>query len=173
MHSKIQALRPPDSHHLQAAQGWVELGNYDEANDELEQIHPELRVHPDVLEIRYEIYAHAENWVACVDIAAAIIKLVPEQSSGWVRRSFALHVLKHTKEAYENLLCVAEKFPTVWTIPYNLACYCSQLGRFNEARDWFKKAMRIDENTVREAGIDDPDLLPLWDSMSGTMWMKE
>ena len=29
--------------------------------------------------------------------------------------------------------------------------------------------MAIDEHTVKRAGIDDPDLKPLWDSMSGTL----
>jgi hypothetical protein len=36
-----------------------------------------------------------------------------------------------------------------------------------------KKAMAIDHKTVQKAGIDDPDLKPLWDSMSGTIWKKE
>ena len=38
-----------DLQHLRAAQGWIELGLWDVANDELEQITPELRAHPDVL----------------------------------------------------------------------------------------------------------------------------
>ena len=40
---KIRPLAPPDSHHLLAAQGWLELGNHLEANAELEQIAPRLR----------------------------------------------------------------------------------------------------------------------------------
>ena len=28
----------------------------------------------------------------------------------------------------------------------------------------------IDEHTVKRTAIDDPDLKPLWDSMSGTRW---
>jgi len=33
-------------------------------------------------------------------------------------------------------------------------------------------AMNIDENTVKRAAIDDPDLQPLWDSMGGTSWKR-
>lgn len=58
----------PDTHHLAAAQGWLQLGNHVEANEELEQIAPSLRSHPDVLELRWQIYAKAEKWDACLDI---------------------------------------------------------------------------------------------------------
>jgi tetratricopeptide (TPR) repeat protein len=168
----MKPLEPPDSHHLQAAQGWCELGNHLEANDELERITPQLRAHPDVLEVRWHIYAHAKKWDACVDIASAIVKLAPESSFGWIQRSFALHELKRTQEAFDQLLPVTEMFPKVWTIPYNLACYCAQLGRLDESQAWFKNAMASDEHTVKGVALDDPDLKPLWDSMSGTMWKR-
>lgn len=160
------------SHHLRAAQGWLELGNHLEANDELERITPQLRAHPDVLEVRWHIYAHAKKWDACVDIASAIVKLAPESSFGWIQRSFTLHELKRMQEAFDQLLPVAEMFPKVWTIPYNLACYCAQLGRLDESQAWFKNAMAIDEHTVKGVALDDPDLKPLWDSMSGTLWKR-
>ena len=34
----MKPLEPPDSLHLQAAQGWLELGNHIEANEELEKM---------------------------------------------------------------------------------------------------------------------------------------
>lgn len=39
----VQSLTPLDSHHLEAAQGWLELGNHLEANEELEKISPAMR----------------------------------------------------------------------------------------------------------------------------------
>ena len=168
----MKPLPAPDSHYLRAAQGWLELGNDQEANEELERITPQLRAHPDVLEVRWHIYAKEAKWDACVDIASAIVKQAPESSFGWIHRSFALHVLKRTQEAFDYLLPVANKFPKVWTIPYNLACYCAQLGRLDECQAWFKQAMAIDEQTVKRVALDDPDLKPLWDSLSGTLWTR-
>jgi tetratricopeptide (TPR) repeat protein len=168
----MNSLEPPDSHCLKSAQGWLELGNHLEANEELEKISPEKRVHPDVLDVRWHIFAKAGKWAACVDIASAIIKLAPDRSGGWIHRSFAMHELKRTQDAFDYLLPAAENFPRVWMIPYNLACYCAQLGRLNESQDWLKKAVAINEQPVKRAAIDDPDLLPLWDSMSGTLWKK-
>lgn len=159
--------------HLHAAQGWLELGNHVEANAELENITPELRAHPDVLEVRLEIFSQGKLWVHCIEVANTLITLQPQRANVWIKRSFALHELKHTLEAYDQLLPAATKFPKLWVIPYNLACYCAQLGRMDEAKVWFQKAMTIDAQTVKCEAIDDPDLKPLWDSMSGTLWRRE
>ena len=164
----MNPMEPPDSHYLRSAQGWLELGNHVEANEELEHITPSLRAHPDVLEVRWQVYAHAKKWEACVDIADAIIKLEPNRPDAWIHRSFALHELKRTQEAFDQLLPVTDRFSKVWTVPYNLSCYCAQLGRLDECQEWLKKAMAIDEHTVKRAAIGDPDLKPLWDSMGGT-----
>jgi hypothetical protein len=55
-------VTPRDHHHLRAAQGWLELGNWLEANAELENITPQQRAHPDVLRLRVEIYSAADKW---------------------------------------------------------------------------------------------------------------
>jgi len=166
----VSELEKIDRVHLDAAEGWIGLGNFNEANEELEQIAPEHRARPDVLEVGWHIYAHAKKWVKCLDVAAAIIKAAPHRPEGWVHRSFALHELNRTQEALDSLLPVWEKFPKAWPIPYNLACYCSQLGRLDEAQKWFRKAMAIDEDRVKRAGLDDPDLKPLWDKMKKDAW---
>ncbi len=169
----MKELPPHDQRFLDAAEGWLGLGDHLSANEELEQITPELRANPKVLLVRLEIYWTAKKWDACIEIAGAIVKLCPDNPDGWVGRSFALHELKRTEEAYDLLLPVKDKFPKNWSIPYNLACYCAQLNRLEEAEKCFKKAMAIDERTVKREAIDDPDLQPLWDSMSGTLWKKE
>ena len=165
-------LEPPDIFHVDAAKGWLELGDHIAANDELEKISARLRAHPDVLNVRWQIYARAKKWEACVEIAAAIIKVAPGRSDGWIHLSYALHELGRTQDAFDNLLPVTDKFPKLWTMPYNLSCYCAQLGRLNECQEWLKNAMAIDQHAVERAAIDDPDLKPLWDSMSGTLWKR-
>jgi uncharacterized protein HemY len=69
----MKRLPPSGRPHLRAAEGWLELGNPHEASEELENIAPRLRVHPDVLEIRWRIYAAAERWDACLDLAVAVV----------------------------------------------------------------------------------------------------
>ena len=170
---KIRQLKPPDSHHLSAAEGWLELGNHLEADAELDCITPKLRIHPDVLRLRWEIYAKAKKWEACVDLAETLVSIVPERLEGWIQRSFALHEIRRTQEAFDKLLPIVKRFPEEWLVPYNLACYCAQLDRLEECKTWFKKAMVIDDKAVQKKAIDDPDLKPLWVSMSGPMWKKD
>ena len=75
-------------------------------------------------------------------------------------------------QAKAILTAMEKRFPKVWLFPYNLACYCAQLGLLDECQDWFKKALAIDEQTVKRAAMDDPDLKPLRDSMGGTIWKR-
>jgi hypothetical protein len=56
----MPALQPPDTIHLQAATGWVGLGDH-AAYDELELISAANRAHPDVLQLRWRIYAGARS----------------------------------------------------------------------------------------------------------------
>ena len=168
----MKNLGHPDSFHLESARGWLELGNHLEADKELDEITPLLRAHPDVLLVRCEVYFKAKKWECLLAVAETVVKLAPDEPQAWILRSFALHELKRTQEAFDWLLPVADSFDKVWAVPYNLACYCAQLGRLEESREWFTKAMATDENVVRREAIDDPDLKPLWDSMSGTLWTR-
>ena len=159
----MKPLAPPDSHHLQAAQGWLELGNHIEAIEELENIAPQLRAHPEALKVRWEIYAAAKKWEAALDIAAAIVQLAPEDQLGWVHRSYALHELKRSAEARDNLLRVVDKFPEDPIMRYNLACYECQLGRLEQAKNWLGKAFEVgDSKKIKLMALEDPDLERLW-----------
>jgi len=161
--SKLKALQPPDSLHLQAADGWLELGNHLEANEELEKITAKFRAHPDVLEVRWQIYAKAQKWDACLDIAEAITRLAPERPFGWIHLSYAFHELGRTREAWENLIAVSGKFPRMPTILYNLACYSCRLGHLPEAKRLLEKAFEIgDARELKLMSLEDPDLEPLW-----------
>ncbi len=163
----MNLLEPPDSHHLQSAQGWLELGNATEANAELEKIAAENRAHPDVLQIRWQIYAKAQKWDACLDLATALTKTVPERRFGWIHQALSLHKLNRTAEAREVLLSVLTKFEANATIPYYLARFCCKLGQVEEAQSWLEKAFKAVARTqeldrLKLRALDEPDLEPLW-----------
>ena len=135
----MKPLEPPDSFHLQAAQGWCELHSFLEANEELEKIAPGLRAHPSVLEVRWQICANLEKWGAALDIASAIVKMAPDWASGWIYRASSLTELNRHEEAYETLSTAAARFPSAEIILYDLACACCSLKQFDEARGGWAK----------------------------------
>lgn len=151
-----------DKRRIEAAQGWLGLGDWLSANEELESLPPKMRAHPDVLLLRCEIYAKAGKWESVVEVASSLVAGIPKRREAWIHRSYALHVLKRTQEAFDLLLPAVDEFPPHWLIPYNLACYACQLGRIDEAETWFKRAMDLDERGVKRIALDDPDLETLW-----------
>ena len=161
--SLVKPLEPPGSHHLGAAQGWLGLGDWQSALDELEFIDPVMQSHPDVLAARCDIYTVARKWPAVVALAEMLVELVPERPSGWVWRSSALHGLMRTQQAFDLLLPAARKFPEIPMIPYDLACYCAQLGKLEEARRWLHQSYEVGNGRMlKGAARYDPDLAPLF-----------
>ena len=149
--------------HLTAAQGWLELGNHEEAFEELEQIDAPLRGHPDVLDIRWDIYCAAEKWDCCVESGDALMRMTPERLSGWIQRSSMLcTALKCTQEAYDQLKPALEQFNEVELPWYNLACYACVLGNKEEARELLDKAIELGGDYVKLQALKDEDLLGMW-----------
>jgi len=159
----MKPIPPQDAHFLRAAEGWIELGNHLEAFEELERITPQWRAHPDVLKLRWEIYAKAKHWFAAINVASGLVSLLPNEVNGWIHRSFALHELKRTGEARDLLLQAIAKFPKDATISYNLACYECQLSNLPQGRKWLEKAFALDPSRELKLNfLSDPDLEPLW-----------
>ena len=164
--TKLAQLKHPDPMHLKAAAGWIQLGDYDAANDELENIRAEWRAHPDVLNLRWLIYSHHEQWDACLDIASATVKMASDRVWGWVHKAYALR--RATGGGIEKAKPVLEEaaklFPSDSMIQYNLACYCAQLGQLDAAQEYLGKSYDLgDAKQIKLMALDDEDLKPLWE----------
>jgi predicted Zn-dependent protease len=156
-----------DQRQLTAAEGWLELGDWVEANEELERITPEMRTHPFVLRVRWSIYAKAKKWEMAAEVARGMTVMLPDNSFGWKHWAYALHELKRTKEAWGVLIPIADKYPDDYIISYNLACYACQLGNRKEALQWIDKAIDLaGKKDIRLMALDDLDLEPLWPDIS-------
>ena len=159
----MKPLPPPDSHHLAAAEGWLGLSNPTEARHELARIARPLRTHPEVMRVRYQLYASTKKWALAAKTAQALCRKFPEVPFGCIHLAYALHELKRTSEAYTILLPAVERFPDQYVVRYNLACYACQLGRLDEARRWLKRAIALaGSEEIKRTALADPDLQPLW-----------
>ena len=163
----LPPIEPPNTHHLRAAIGWLELGNHVEAGEEIARITPALLDHPDVLEVRWAVCAAGASWDAALAVAETLVGIAPERSSGWVHRAYALRRSRGggLQLAWAALRPAFEKFPKEDVIPYNLACYSAQFGRLDEAWEWLHKAMESagDVKAIKERALADSDLQALWE----------
>ena len=155
----MKSLEPPDSHHLNAAEGWLGLGNAVEAQREFEKIAPDMRHHPEVLRLEYHLHERTKQWEHAAETAQRLCQSFPETAFGWIHLAYALHELKRTREAYDVLLPVVNRFPEEHVILYNLACYSCQMGRLEEARVWLDRAMALaGPETIKQMALGDSDL---------------
>ena len=164
----MKSLKRIDLLHLKAAQGWLELGNSAEAEAELHEIGPETRKHPDVLEMRWKIYAQAQKWDICVEMAESLVDSAPRRSTGWLYLAASFQALHLTEEAYETLAGVASNFPDNVAIPYQLACYAVELNLLEDARLWLEQAIEGgDSKELKLLALKDPAVQSLWRHLKG------
>jgi tetratricopeptide (TPR) repeat protein len=162
----MKSIKRQDVIHLEAAQGWLELGNHLEANLEFERISAGSRSHPDVLEVRWKICAVAKKWNGCLRVAETLTDVAPERITAWLFLASSLHKLDLSEEACETLLSVVNDFPDNPAISYELASLFCQLGDVREARQWLKNAFTIgDAKELRQLALADASLKPLWGKM--------
>src|SRR4051812_14200244 len=100
----MNELEPPDSHYVQAAQGWLELGVHQEAGLELEKVSDSFQKHPEVLSIRWSLLVAEQKWNESIETAQYLVDTAPEYPLGWIHRSYSLHEVKRTQEAFDLLL---------------------------------------------------------------------
>lgn len=164
----MKQIGPPDSHHLNAALGWLGLGSREEALKELDLVSSGNQRHPDALEVRWMIHAGQQQWDAALEVASRLLAEAPERADGWLHRAYALRRTSGggLAQAWEALKPAAEKFPKEPIIPFNLSCYACQLRQLDEARVWLKRALKIGgKDRIKRMALADADLAPLWDEI--------
>ncbi len=109
MRRTTMTLTPQDQHHLLAAEGWLELGDWLAANEELEEIEAAHRSFPAVFALRVRIYCAAEKWEIALQIGEVIAKAYTDaelylamaiscaslhrvlEASGWLQQALNLN----------------------------------------------------------------------------------
>lgn len=155
----MHSLEFPDKHYVRAAEGWLDLGNTEEAAQELRLLSPAASNHPEALELRWRLFAQRKQWDAAFDIAVAVTRACPKNPIGWIHQSYCLHEMNRTQDAWDLLHPVAERFPEDVTVAYNLACYACRLGNLSQARRWIQRAIRLrNKKEICQLALKDPDL---------------
>jgi tetratricopeptide (TPR) repeat protein len=157
-------FEPPDFQHWQAAQGFLELGMFLEADSALDEIEPFNRVAPEVLALRVEIYRNLEKWELMREIAKRLHEFDSKQIDWLLSYAFATRRSVSLPVAKEILLASVDKFPQEAAILFSLACYDCQLNDLASAKEYLSRAFQIDKRWRIQA-LDEEELKPLWDSL--------
>ena len=152
--------------HVLASSGYLELGMFDEAAQVLEEIKPEEKTRNEVLGARVNLYMAARKWDMAAAVASHLVKVDPETAGWWISLAYALRRTESVEKAELILLRAQAIHPEVAMIGFNLACYASVTGRFEEAKVRLRDAIELDKD-LRGLALDDEDLRPLWDWIAG------
>lgn len=145
---------------LLAAQGYIELGLYEDAAAELDRLPPPLAELEPVLELKASALMAARKWEAACAACARLRRCCPESTTGFLHGAFCLHELGRTAEARELLLSGPETLHQEPTYHYNLGCYAAVLGNKEEALRHLERSFAMNEK-FREIARRDPDLQSL------------
>ncbi len=142
---------------LVAAQGYSELGLPDLGLAELNLLPGELQRDPVVVETRLSVLMGARRYKEALPIAQELCRLVPEKSTGFIHTAFCMHELGDSQSARDILAGGPNSLKSDATYYYNLACYETALGNFDEARANLDVSFAMDKK-LRDYAMNDPDL---------------
>jgi tetratricopeptide (TPR) repeat protein len=150
---------------VRSAHGYIELGMFEEANAELEEIDSFCRHLPEVLLARLAIYHGLKKWELLAVVAKKLVEWNPKEPGFFVELAYATRRAESIHAAHAILTRAAGLHPADATIEFNLACYEAQMGSLDRAKAHLKRATEIDAR-FRLMALDDPDLEPIWASLS-------
>ena len=142
---------------LLAAQGYCELGLFDDGLAELDTLPVKARDDIAAIELRLGILMQARRWKNAVTVSRQLCRAFPGKNIGYIHTAFCLHELGKTEEARSVLLAGPETLHTEPTYHYNLACYECHLGNVELARAHLDRSFQLDKK-FRDFAKTDPDL---------------
>jgi len=173
----LKPLPHPDNLYMDAASGWLMLGDSVSARQELDRMTPESRLTPSALELAWASYASQADWQGAYQVAEVLIQVAPALPMGWIHRAYAARRMPGggLARAWELLAPAAERFPKESMIPFNLACYAAQSQQPVEAWNWLLRAAEAegDRSAIRKRALADPDLQALWPRIKAEFARKE
>ena len=149
---------------IRAAEGYAELGMYDDALAELDQIAANQQDGLETLRMRVEIVLRKRDWTSALRSSLKVCQLYPNDSSGFIHAAFCLHELGRTKEAKQTLLDGPAKLLDEPVYYYNLGCYDAVLGNLDQAKAYLRTSFRLDKS-FRDMAKSDPDLERIRDEL--------
>lgn len=143
-----------------AAQGYVELGLFDEARRMLQPLSREHFARADVVEIGLLCLMGEQRWSEALAAAHELCSVSPNDAGGFIHAAYCLHELGRTAEALEVLQNGPKSLKAKSVYYYNIGCYKARLGQIDHALQYLDIAFEKDPS-LRRLARRDPDLAGL------------
>jgi uncharacterized protein HemY len=150
-----------DFRRLRAAEGYIELGMYEEADSELKQVDPACPALSRVLALKLCTYAGQAKW----KLMGAVAKKLTERDPGDVQWpiwwAYAIARGQSVDRAKNVLIQALRNHPNDPTLHYAVGCYESLLHHFSKAKRHVARAIQLDWS-LKLIALTDEELEPIW-----------
>ena len=153
-------MQSHNQRHITYANGYRELGMYEDALEELEKIDRADRNDRSARLSRLAIYTDQEDWPLVASEAENLVLEFPEEVAYWLQWAYGSRRANSVAAARSILQRALSLFPEEPCILYNLGCYACVEGELGEALDKVGQAIELDAEYARLAKKDE-DLKPL------------
>src|SRR5213595_1426902 len=102
----MKVLEESDRRHLEAAEGWLELGSWEEGTAELQQLTQDASSHPETLRVMIGFLVAAGQWDAAGVCVLALCFRFPDRSEGWYFLGMALNRAGRCAQGRDAVLAV-------------------------------------------------------------------
>jgi tetratricopeptide (TPR) repeat protein len=143
-----------------ACSGFTDLGMFQEAVRELEELPESVRESTPILIAWLELYQGWHKWSEAMAIAEHLVAREPGDPNWPVALAYATRRGVSLPAALSVLQEALLSFPNCAAIHFNLACYHAQLHQLEEANRHLQQACKLDP-AFRLTAQTDPDLVEL------------
>ena len=146
---------------LLAAEGYVELEMYSEAEAELRHVDPAYLALEESIVLQLCVWAGLHKWKRANELATALALQDPDNAQWAIWSASAACRLQSVEAAKGILLQALVSHPNNANIHYNLSCYETRLQDFHTAQRHLLRAIQLDPR-FKLVAMGDADLEPLW-----------
>ena len=103
-------LSPLDQLYLNTAAGFLQIGEPQDAWNELEDIEPKDRARPEVLKVRVEVCRALKQWEMMAEVSNHLRKIEPDEVGHPLNMSYAVRRFKGEAEAADILSLALRRY---------------------------------------------------------------
>lgn len=146
---------------IESAIGYIELGMFDDAHEEIEALSPALYSSKAILCLRASLYSEANWWQPLHEVARVLVNRWPGDCDHWILLGCASRrciSISESDDVFLEALIFHEFEPLIY---FHLACNSAHSGNFAGARHQLTNALLLDPE-IAAIAMEDADLAPVW-----------